>query len=57
MLFSMRKIGCPGFIKKTSLRETEIKCSLSLCGSEFHSWVEKLKSDDLKQSVDAKGLQ
>lgn len=42
MLFSMRKIGCPGFIKKTSLGETKSKFSLSLCGSDFHSWGEKL---------------
>lgn len=46
----MKKICFPSFIKKISLGENKGEFSLRLCGSEFHSSNEKLKSNDSKQS-------
>lgn len=43
--------------RKQVLEGPKKKCFLSSWGSEFHSWVEKLKSNDSEHSMDVKGLQ
>lgn len=52
----MRKTGCPSFYQENkSWRDQKNKRFLSLYGSGFHSWVEKLKSNDSEQSTDVEG--